>query len=188
MNGGQIVYYLPSELDQERDGAVFLKEFSAEKRENLYIVRRSLEDENLSGAFFDFVSIPSLVLVSAILDNGTYRFVFVFHSSVLNSVSSHLLDISAHVLLMVEYLGKSRGLKQILGRIDESVPLLVMKSTGIAPDFEMTPERNPIGNRWIRIIKITPSGENISAVYFTNAQPAAGAIVKNCGDQHKRRD
>lgn len=175
MNGGQIVYYLPSELDQERDGAVFLKEFSAEKRENMYIVRRSLEDENLSGAFFDFVSIPSLVLVSAILDNGTYRFVFVFHSSVLDSVSSHLLDISAHVPLMVEYLGKSRGLKHILGRIDERVPLLVMKSTGIAPDFEMTPERNPIGNRWTRIIKITPSGEDISAVYFTNAQPAAGS-------------
>jgi|GEM_PF-2724804 len=175
MNGGQIVYYLPSELDQERDGAVFLKEFLAERRENMYIVRRSLEDENLSGAFFDFVAIPSLVLVSAILDNGTYRFVFLFHSSVLDSVSSHLLDISAHVPLMVEYLGKSRGMKQILGKIDESIPLLVMKSTGIAPDFETTPERNPIGSRWIRIIKITPSGENVSAVYFASTQPATGS-------------
>ena len=168
---GQIVYHLPTDLDRDRDGTLFLKEFAAIKRENMYIVRRSLEDEKLSAAFFDFVTIPSMVMVSATLDGGMYRFVFIFHSSVMNAVSSHLLELSAITPLMVEYLGKSQGLQNILGKINKTVPLLVMKSTGVPPDYEIASERNPVGKSWTRIIKTPLSGESISSVYSSNETP-----------------
>ncbi|OWP56657.1 MAG: hypothetical protein B2I17_04910 [Thermoplasmatales archaeon B_DKE] len=177
-NGGEIVYYLPTDLDHDRDGALFLKEFSAEKFEGMYIVRRSLEDERLSVAFFDFVSIPSVILVSASLNSGVYKFVFIFHNSVMERVSSTLLEISSKTPLKIEYLGRSRGLHYILGKINETVPLLVMESSGIAPEFEITQERNPIGGNWTRIVKPTLYDESISAVYKSEEIPVSNLALR----------
>lgn len=167
VSGNYISYYFPLSLGGDRDGVMFLKEFNAVKEAGMYIVKLPLDNEIMSAKLFDFVKIPSMVMIAALLSGNTYKFYFLYHNSAADRISSELLGVSKQLSIRIDYMGQSRGVREILSEINREIPLMVMESTGVATDEELSQEVRCGGKEWTRILKTPMVTDELMAVYHS---------------------
>ncbi len=169
----EINLFFPDSAEQSRELRMFLQEFDAVEKNGLWRVKRPIRE---SLAFFrtvkSILEVPSAVLVGSWLSDGVHRMEFIFHGSDALKVSDILLrQLPDAGNASIEYFGRSEGLRNILSSIDARTPISVMDLELTPPEDELTPIRNPVGDSWTRMLKISSGSQYIQAVYFTSRRP-----------------
>ena len=169
----EIDLFFQGAAEQSRELRIFLQQFDAVERNGVWRVKRMIEK---SPAFFrtvkSILEVPSAVLVGSWLSDGVHRMEFIFHRSDAVMVSDIMLkQLPDAGNASIEYFGPSGGLRNILSSIDARTQISVMDLELTPPEDELTPIRNPVGDSWTRMLKISSGSKYIQAVYFTSRKP-----------------
>lgn len=166
----ELMYYLPESVDNTRDVNIFLKSFKARKIGRVWTIYTNSKHFPELRYMKTLTNIPSVVFDAMYLENGVHYLYFRFHHSFVKTVSEALME-GENIPrgLSIEYLGPSKGLLNILQKINEKLSLSIISVTTKPPKEELGIDRNPVSSgNWTREIKVVAESDNIQAVYFTD--------------------
>lgn len=172
-DSAEITLFFPNNVDQHRDLKIFLQEFDAVEHLGVWRVRRTVvKSTKFVELIRGLLSLPSVILSSFWLLNGTYTIEFLFHSSDVIGVSNILLNKMQGIEnATLDYMGSAGSFASTILAIDSKIPLSVAEICLTPPEEERGPEKNPMGDSWERIVKMPYGAEMVEGIYFTSREP-----------------
>ncbi|MCL4315236.1 MAG: hypothetical protein M1454_05900 [Candidatus Thermoplasmatota archaeon] len=178
----ETILFFPNNVEKNRELRIFLQEFDAIESSGVWTVRlKNSRDETFIRLIYGLLEIPSVVLSGFSLLEGLYYIDFIFNSvdlpGVSKTLSDNLKNDSSEIL--IDYLGRSNGVNEMLQIVNSRTPLSLFEIDMTPPAEEMKPEKNPMGDKWFRILK-TPFGSiNVEGLYFVDSEPVFnGGVVE----------
>ena len=164
-----LTMFFPAEAERERDLGVFLREFEATRKGNYFVIRRKVDNiTSTISVVEELLGIPSVVLAGVNLNDGRYTFDMLYHSSYGKEISAVILNkLSGIEGIDVIRKGRSES-SSIIREANGRTPLTCLTFESSPPDDETGPSRNPAGNSWQRIVKVSYGSDRVRAVYFKN--------------------
>lgn len=131
---------------------------------HLILQRKTLLNDRMILLIKSLLSINSVILHRASLQDGKYIFSFLFNSVDIPHVSDSVLSFKDKVSgLSLDYMGvsdpffkNSQENKNIVVAVIESEP----------PAYEKSNENNPVGAEWLRMVKMSYGTEKVEGVYL----------------------
>jgi hypothetical protein len=162
--------YFKDNLNMDRDLSLFLKKSEAIEENGTFRINRPIgKSIEFMNVIKNMLNLPSTVLSSSWLSKGVYHVIFIFHHTDIKAVFQILSSGQAQASeAKVQYLGPNGGYGALLNRISDRTPLSAISIQMIAPEDHLTEQMNPMGDKWIRIIRSTFGSDSIGSVYFTD--------------------
>ncbi len=183
----ELEVYLAFKNNQQysRDFIIFFNDLGAVIDDDMYRIRYvvNVQPEFLA-MLREIVAVPTSVLISSHIQKGVYYMDFIFNrnevSKISRSIMGHLDSIKN---MSIRYIGPSGGFLNAIHEINQRTPLTVSETRIIPPDYEVQHNSNPMGDNWVRIIKIPFGMEEPLGIYFVNESPKQTndieAVVQN---------
>lgn len=171
----ELILFFPNNVEKNRELRIFLREFDAVENSGIWTVRlKSNREEGFIRLTFALLDIPSVVLSSFSLVDGFYHIDFIFNAENNSAVSSVLVEhLKNQSTINVDYLGRSNEIQEVLQAVNSRTQLSLFEINMIPPDEEMKPERNPMGDKWFRILKTPFGSSSVEGLYFVDRIPVS---------------
>ncbi len=165
----EIELYINGAAGANREMIIFLDQFGAVKKNNIYRIRSDLS--HMEGALKilrQVLDIPTVVLGASWVDNGAYYLEFLFNYSDMDAVSDLVLEKLIEIdNVHLNYIGPGNGVYEALAEANKRTPIDIIEIEIKAPEDELGPVKNPMGKEWVRMLKSNIATNKIRAVYFT---------------------
>lgn len=170
----EVTLYFQDSPNIGREMKILLQEFDSKNVNGIWRVRIPvIKSVKFASAVRNILSLPSTINASFFQSAGVFYIDFLFHHSDLDRISSIILkEISVIKEADVLYLGPAMPFEKFLLDINSRTPLSVVKLKIKPPEYEIDPDRNPMGMHWKRILKIPFGSDEIDGVYFMDTEPA----------------
>lgn len=159
-----LIYYFPLRVSETREGSIFLQEFNADKKGDMWTIERTVDEgtQKFAEACLKIIRMKSSVLDIIFLQNGTFYVNIIFNHSILQQVSDVILNEISQLKAKIEYFGQRKGASSIIELLKNLMPLsYVMLS--VKPPAEISQEINKLlGNKWFKRLKMPLSITDLS--------------------------
>lgn len=133
---------------------------------HLILQRETKKNNEMILLIKDLLSVDSVILHRAFLEDGKYSFSFLFNSSDTPHISDCVFRYRDQVGgLSLGYLGAS---EPFFSNSDENKSIMAAVIESEPPDTEMGNEKNPQGKEWLRMVKMSYGTESVDGVYLLN--------------------
>ncbi len=159
-----LIYYFPLRVSETREGSIFLQEFNADKKGDMWTIERTVDEgtQKFADACLKIIRMESSVLDIIFLQNGTFYVNIIFNHSILQQVSDVILNEISQLNAKMEYFGQRKGASSTIELLKNLMPLsYVMLS--VKPPAEISQEINKLlGNKWFKRLKMPLSITDLS--------------------------
>jgi hypothetical protein len=160
-------YFVPANIENERDVRIFLAETKARKNDGFWSVYSDSTMFSELTIFKDLVSIPSVTIDDVFLKDGRFNISFRFHSTDRIKLTNFIFKCNESLGdLSIEYLGKNNGvahLSNMLGKADENVVVTIFM---FPPQKYIDDREDNADLQWIREIRFHSGGDIIHGIYY----------------------
>ncbi len=166
----ELSYFIPEELSELREIAIFIAQTKAQKHGSLYFVNYSLSSPMLFSALKMIRSVShSTVLDSLMLKDGQYYLSMRFNKQDLRIISDSILKVSGDIPgLSISYLGNNNGLDSILNGLSETSKLVRFQwKMSIPEDYQNTEPFGSLGDEWVSEIRFMTKSNHVSEIFRT---------------------
>ncbi len=166
----ELSYFIPEEMAESREIAIFIAQSKARKQGGLYFVNYILPDPTFFSALKSIGTVSrSTVMDSLLLKNGEYYLSIRFNRNDLKAISKTLLKYSGEIPgLSVGYLGDNQGLKSVLSQVNEESNLVRFEwEVDVPEDSRKVDPFRSLGDEWVSEIRFMSKSDRISQIVRT---------------------
>lgn len=166
----ELSYFIPEEMAESREIAIFIAQAKAQKQGGLYFVNYNLHNPTLFSALKSVgTASRSTVMDSLQLQNGEYFLSMRFNRNDLKAISDILLKYSGEIPgLSVGYLGDSHGLSSVLSEVNKESDLVRFEWEATVPENSRRFEPyRVLGDEWVSEVRFMSKSESISQIVKT---------------------
>lgn len=166
----ELSYFIPEEMAESREIAIFIAQSKAKKEGGLYFVNYNLPEPTLFNALKSVgTASRSTVMDSLQLKNGEYYLSIRFNKNELKAISDILLKYSGEIpRLSVDYLGNNNGLESVLSQINEESNLVRFEwEVNVPRDSRTVEPFMSLGSEWVSEIRFMSKSDKISHIVRT---------------------
>lgn len=170
-NDLDVSYFIPEELEDNRDVSLFLAQTKATKEGNVFFLTYKSKINNLYDSLTaQFVGDMSLILDNAVLTNGKYILSCRLHSSDLTTLSENILKYAGMMKgLGITYLGSNPGMPSILDEIKKTVGMRSFEWEVSVPEkFLKESFYRFLPDEWVGEARYMTTGRNASHLIKTS--------------------
>lgn len=180
-DSAEVNLFFKSSTDMPRDLRVFLQRFDAIEKSGTWRIRRKIvKSTRFLGMIREILGLNSTVMSAFWIEHGIYRIEISFNhveSELVSEIVLRKLPESNNAGL--EYFGPSGGFLSVLSDTQKRTSLSVFEiQSDSPPPVELSPENNPIGDSWIRLVKLPYGSATIDGVYITKAKLAPNNRIR----------
>ena len=177
----EVNLFFKRSTDMPRDLRLFLQRFDAIEKDGTWRIRRMIvKSARFLAMIREILGLNSTVMSAFWIDHGIYRIEVSFNHVESEKVSEIvLLRLPESDNAALEYFGPSSGFLSVLSETQQRTLLSVFEiRTDSPPPDELTPENNPIGDSWTRLVKLPYGSANIDGVYITKTLLAPNSRIR----------
>ena len=180
-DNAEVNLFFKSGAEMPRDLRLFLQRFDAIEKNGTWRIRRKIvKSLRFLVMIKELLELNSAVMSAFWIDQGTYRIEISFNHVESERVSEIvLLRLPESNNAALEYFGTSIDFLSVLEETHQRTLLSVIEiRSDSPPTAELTPENNPIGDSWTRLVKLPYGSTTIDGVYITKALLAPNGRIK----------